>query len=357
MNGENFLDELAAKRSDTGPTFQLVRAADLKPRAPQWLIRGLLETETLALLFADPNVGKSFLALDWLCCITTGKQWHGNEVKQRPAVYVCGEGQNGVSRRLRAWQIRHGVDLSTAPLFVSTGPGALSDPLAFVNIESAIDAVAEEHGKPGIVVIDTVARNFGPGDENSTRDMTAFIAAADALRVNYGATVLLVHHTGHADKTRARGAMALKGALDAEYRLDRDELGTIRLEATKMKDASYPDPLAFRLATVELGIFDEDGEQVTSCVLDPTGYEPPPKKNKAGRGKWQTVALEALADLHARHRGNLEESGLDPSTARVSMQDWRDECLAKDMPRNRFADVKESLINAAKVTHEHGYVS
>jgi len=50
---------------------------------------------------------------------------------------------------------------------------------------------------------------------------------------------MLVHHTGHSEKQRARGSIALKGALDTEYRLDKvgDE---ITLTNTKMKDAEPP---------------------------------------------------------------------------------------------------------------------
>jgi hypothetical protein len=36
-------------------------------------------------------------------------------------------------------------------------------------------------------------------------------------------------------------------------------VGTVRFEATKMKDAPIPDPLAFHLRTVELGMTDDEG--------------------------------------------------------------------------------------------------
>ena len=52
--------------------------------------------------------------------------------------------------------------------------------------------------------------------ENSTQDMSRFVAACDAVRRRYGCTMLIIHHSGHGDKGRARGAIALKAALDAE---------------------------------------------------------------------------------------------------------------------------------------------
>ena len=70
--------------------------------------------------------------------------------------------------------------------------------------------------------------------------MGKFIAAIDSVKAEFsGSSIMLVHHTGHSEKQRARGSIALKGALDTEYRLDKvgDE---ITLTNTKMKDAEPP---------------------------------------------------------------------------------------------------------------------
>ncbi len=99
--------------------------------------------------------------------------------------------------------------------------------------------------------------------------MTKFVAALDAFRERYGCTILLVHHTGHSDKNRARGNMALKGALDAEYRVEKTGSGIV-IECTKMKDAPEPKPLHFSLASVKLAD-GQDGKPVTSAVLRPSG--------------------------------------------------------------------------------------
>ncbi len=87
-----------------------------------------------------------------------------------------------------------------------------------------------------MIVLDTLARNFGGGDENGTPGHEPLVLACDAVRNHYGCTVLVVHHSGHADKSRARGAIALKAALDAEYRLSNEV--TLLLTATKMKEPS-----------------------------------------------------------------------------------------------------------------------
>lgn len=334
--------------------FALRRAGELEPQAPQWIVYRILERDSLALGFGDPAVGKSFWAIDLVCSVATGHDYHGHKVRQSPVIYIAGEGQNGLARRLQAWSIRHGIDLSTAPLYISNGPAALCDALSVAEVMATVDALSEQD-PPGLVVLDTVARNFGPGDENSTQDMTAFIAAAEAIRTRYGCTVLLIHHTGHTDKTRARGAMALKGALDAEYRLEKDEAGVIRVEATKMKDAPPPEPMAFQLRTVELPLTDDEGEPVSSAVLDAVGYEAP-ERPKGRRGKWQKVALDLLQGLYQEHQENRAAAGYSPDDARVTVTQWREACLQQDMPKSRFYDVRDTLAAQSVIRIEHGYV-
>ncbi len=201
--------------SDKPRKLQLVRADLIQMRPPDWLLRGTLERDTLALIFGDPGSGKSFVAIDWACRIATQTPWRGNSVQSGSVVYIAGEGQQGFGRRIRAWSEYNGVDLAGIPLFVAPAI-AIPNPTELLTLAKAIDETA---GRPALIVLDTLARCFGGGDENSTQDMSQFISACDAIRRKYGSTILVVHHTGHSDKSRARGAIALKAALDAEYRL------------------------------------------------------------------------------------------------------------------------------------------
>ena len=344
-------DRLMQPTSQSTRGFRLLRADQLEFTPPQWLVRDHIEADSLALAFGDPASGKSFYAVSLACCVATGHRWYGHKVKAGPVVYVAGEGHNGLRRRMSAWEHEVGASLTDAPLFISTAPAALCDPASIADVLAAIADVKSQGEPPALVVIDTVARNFGPGDENSTRDMGAFIQAADTIRTQYGCTILLIHHTGHTDKGRARGAMALKGALDAEYRLDKDDDGVVRLEATKMKDASLPGPLAFRLQGVGLGVFDDEGVEATSAVLALTEYHP--KKPKSGPGKWQVVAIEKLEGLHREERENAIESGRDPNVASVPLEAWRAACQDAGMPRQRFSEAKRS----PAVRIEHGFVA
>ena len=269
-SGEETREQLATqsdppKAPEAPRTPLLIHAKRIELRRPKWLLRRILESGTLALIFGDPGCGKTFLALDWAARIATGTPWRGYPVKPAPVVYLAGESPQRLGRRLLAWQQLNRVSLAGAPLCIGHAV-AISEPKEVARLLRAIDSLPEP---PALIVLDNLARCFGAGDENSTQDMTRFIAGCDAIRRHCGASVLIVHYSGHGDKTRDCGAMTLKAALDAEYRLEQTGGGNLLLTATKMRDAEVPAPLGLRLEPVELpGMVDNFGNPVTSAAIE-----------------------------------------------------------------------------------------
>ena len=332
------------------PVFSLVRAGSLKPRPMDWLISELFERDSLLQIFGPPGGAKTFTVLDMACCIASDKDYHGRKVQPGPVVYVAGEGFNGLARRLKAWQIVNRVSLEDKPLYVSTMPAALLDP---VNVAAVMKAIDQTECKPVMVVLDTVARNFGPGDENSTQDMTQFVTACDQIRAAYQCTLGLIHHTGHQEQARGRGSSVLNGAIDASYRIIREDSGPVLVENTKMKDAIPPEPFAFKFETVELGFDNEDGTQATSAVLAPC---PMPTKAPKAKGKHQAHALEVLQRLINENRAELERDGMDPNQARVKRDDWRQACIDDGMHPPRFHDAEKSMKEKALIHQEFAWI-
>jgi hypothetical protein len=336
--------------------FQLRRVGSLEIRPPAWLVRDLIEADSLSLLFGDPAAGKSFAALDLAACIATGAAFHGRRVvKPGPAIYIAGEGHSGLARRLRAWRIARCVPLDDAPLFVSTLPASLCDPGTMGEVERVVALAAEEAGPPQILIFDTWSRNLG-GDENSSADTALAIAALDRLRAPWRAAGLAVHHVGHGEKVRARGSTVLRGAVDLELRVERGDDAIIRITCTKAKDIAPPAPMAFSLRDVDLGIVDEEGRPVVSAVLDEEDYQPE-EAPKAPSGKNQKAALEVLTAEIARHRKNVKDSGRDPSEARVSIDAWRDACGAAGIDRRRFSEAKLGLLDSKSIEIQGSFVA
>ena len=199
--------------------FQLIPASKLiaNRKPTNWLIKRYLEQGTEAALYSPPEHCKTFVAVDMGLCISAGIPWHGYAVQKGPVVYICGEGMAGISRRIAAWYQHHKIDAKEGtPFFVSNMAAQILDESSVQDIHQTAAAIVEEYGFLALLIIDTLNRNFGPGDENSTQDMTAFVSALDRLRGFLGCAVLVVHHTGLVDTERGRGSTALKGAMDFE---------------------------------------------------------------------------------------------------------------------------------------------
>ena len=71
--------------------------------APQWVVGGLLDLDSLALMYGRRGGYKSFLAVDMIASVAGGALWHGRSVEHAPAVYVVAEGAAGLGQRYASW--------------------------------------------------------------------------------------------------------------------------------------------------------------------------------------------------------------------------------------------------------------
>ena len=235
----------------------------------KWQIEGFLEQDATGVLFGPPGAFKSFLALDWALCTASGRDWNGHPVEQGTAIYVAGEGFNGLAKRVVAWGIRHNVDLKALPFYLTKKPIRLRDEDCAKDLREHIEKLTKGGDPARLIVIDTVARNFGPGDENSTSDMGDFVNRIDSeIRAPLGATVMPIHHTGHSNKDRMRGSNALEGAADFLFRLDKqDNNVNAVLTNTRQKNDELSPQMWFEAQSIMIGGFDTD---ITSLVLSKT---------------------------------------------------------------------------------------
>jgi len=346
------------REQEHGFRFQPIGGLLKTIHPPAWLVKGVIERDSLAVIYGEPGHGKSFIAMDLAATVATGTDWHKHQTTLGAVFYIAGEGVNGIARRFKAWEIDRGIDLSSAPLCVSSTPIALDDPGSALKVKQAITAMAEQQQQtPVLIVVDTLARNFA-GDENGTKDMNQFIRCMDAVRLAWKATILIVHHTGKDTNRGARGSSVLKAAIDTEFSASMDENKIICLQAHKMKEAELPRPMAFKLQGVQLLIVDEDGNDIWSCAPHLVGDDyKPPKKGSRGRGKNQTLARQILADLYLKQRQRLIDDDRDPDDAKVTIVDWREKCADTLIQRQRFTEIQKSLVEQGIIELIHPYVN
>ncbi len=256
--------------------MQLLSAVDVKDLPPpSYLIDPILPAGGLAVLFGRSSIGKTFVALDMALCVATGTDWlDGYPVKKGTAVYVMAEGTGGLGRRIRAWEIAHSIAINADARFVPE-PVQLKDPQ---EVKKFIALLKQLPGDPApvLVVIDTLARCFLGGEENSAKDMGLFIAGGDAIRKATSATVLVIHHPGRKED-HERGSTALRGAADVVMVTEPHPMTNGRwLKCEKPpRDGEPFAPIAFCLKTFELG------EGHTSCVVRATDSAGWPKLSAA----------------------------------------------------------------------------
>ncbi|MGR5195795.1 helicase RepA family protein, partial [Vibrio rotiferianus] len=243
--------------------------------------------------YGQSGARKSFIAIDISCAIATGSVWHNQKTRKGAVVYVAAEGQMGISKRVKAWEIKTGQQVTQ--LYILGQAVVMSEATARNNLIQAIQEI-EKHNeiKVELIVLDTLARNFS-GDENSPDAMGKFVRGCDFVKTSTGASVLAIHHSGK-DKSRGgRGHSSLHGAVDCEFQVSHDsKTGLTTLTNTKMKDAEEADDVIFDFQTVKLGITSEDGEPITSLAqLTPATF----KKKKSTKNDENNPVLNALREV------------------------------------------------------------
>lgn len=231
----------------------------------QWLIKDYFPTLSFGVVYGASGTLKSFQAIDIACCIATNKPWCEKEVESGAVVYVAAEGQIGISKRIKAWELANG--LCADNVFVLGNSVLLSEDSTQEQLITAIQQIEDSHNvKVQLLILDTLARCFS-GDENSSRDMGAFIAGCDKVKAATSASVLAVHHTGKDSSKGARGSSVLRAACDYEFHVKRNgQSKLLTFSNTKQKEGVEMARLELEMETVDLGIVCDNQRPITSLA-------------------------------------------------------------------------------------------
>lgn len=307
------------------------------------LVEGLLERGAMSVVYGESNSGKTFFALDVTLHIALAQDWHGRRVQGGAVVYVAAEGGGAIRKRLAAFRKHHGLDGREIPFALVPCPVNLLNPNADTTplIELIASVERATGAAPVCVVIDTLSRALGGGNENAPDDMGAFVRNVDRIRSATGAHLLIVHHSGKDKAKGARGHSSLRAATDTEI-----EIADQIARATKQRDMEAGRPIGFELVPVEIGQ-DSYGASVTSCIVRPrslTSAQAFGKRIAAG-----SVAAEALAAIE-----NLTMAGKPAPLA-----DCRDEFIRlheydRKKGRDYFRRGMKALQDAGRIEMKGG---
>lgn len=237
-------EELAATASQEsvdslmGEILSSEQLDDIQELEP--LIDGWLYKDSIARIVGESGSFKTFVALDMALSVSAGKSgWFGWDVAPGPVLYVAAEGARGIRSRVRAWEFEKNSGKRVKDFYIYPKPIQVlgTDWPAFIEICKKLGTA--------MVILDTQARVTVGVNENDNTDMGRVIDHAERLRRETGACVVLVHHTGY-DKSHARGATSVYGALQTELSVSRDGNDVV-LKAEKQKDSEELGPVNMKM--------------------------------------------------------------------------------------------------------------
>lgn len=333
------------------PRHELTWFDDIEDDAPKdWIIKGVVGAGEHAVISGLPGTGKSVVATDAACHVAAGMEWFGHPVEQGLVVYVAAERKKLTERRMMAFRKHHGV--SGLPLVVIGGRWDFTSSLADAGTLAILVRQAEEKcGQPCVwVIVDTLTRTFGPGDQNASKDMGRFVQSCDEIIRQTGAHLTIIHHTAWSGE-RGKGAIDLDGAVDSSFLVSKSgNVFTLKCDGTN--DGEEGTVATFTMKPVTLAV-DDAGDATTAPVVMPC-------ETLSGRFNSSGHARHVLAALHDAIAGEgVDAEGPNfPEGVKVVTDDqWRaayyesEPNVARGTMQKRFSRAKDDLITNGSVDH------
>jgi hypothetical protein len=251
--------------------FKIESWQSVKDEPVQWLIQDVIPEKSFVALYGPPASFKSFIAMDIAECIASGRPWLGKEINGTgPVLYIAGEGHGGIGARIAAIKQHHNTPDEAQVYVVRSQINLRSSVDDFTNLILAIDELVQGLGVDlRMIVIDTLARAFGGGNENSSDDMGAFIQATGKIQNRYKCSLMLLHHAGKDTTKGLRGHSSLLGAVDTQMEIMRfPETTKGLILMSKQKDGEDGQRYGFEAITVDIDRSDLGLENGSSLVIE-----------------------------------------------------------------------------------------
>lgn len=339
--GRERLKEETVVFGDTGWEFVTPVGMEYMP-PPEWVIRDLVEQNSLTILVAHGNQGKTLFALTRIYDLLADELYYretGYDSQLGTVLYFTQEGIYSLGARFGAWAEHRGLSeehkdyIKDKCLFHTHSrsfghnrkSGAFGEDLdMMVKIVQAV--------KPSLVVIDPWADYFNPGEENSNDDARGWIKRIRQEIINGneeidypGTSVLVLAHTSKSDKSASRGASALYDGADREYVIKAEfhkedgvdvNLRSIQVQCTKAKDGGRTGVQFYLCEEVEY-------EGRPRPVLRPVDRAEMVKDSVKGGSTKKSELYELLLEQGPTKKIQLVEAGWNENTVTKYLQELR----------------------------------
>jgi hypothetical protein len=300
----------------------------------RWIVPGLLGSSEFSCFFGEPGSGKSVLLGDCALHVAANARkplpWFGRTINGGLAVFFALERPLNVERRALAFRQSSGLD--DIPFAIVRGPVNFREPGTAAKILDTIRRAEDAFGcELALLSVDTVSAALCGGDENSPKDLGAFVSTMLSVLGHFDkAHITATHHQPH-DAARLRGHGVLLGAIDMTDEVVNDGR---RRSATVRKNNDGPEGarLAFTLRSVTIG-HDEAGTPTEAPLVVPDDSSEATSAQAQRKVKLPAgaqIALQALVEA-------VDEIGAEPPASNhippriraVTTAQWRDYCYRR----------------------------
>lgn len=341
------VDEFEVLEMPAGGKFKITSDDDFAAQESnlKWLVKGFLPKANLGVLFGESGSGKSFAMLDLSAAICRGMEfWNGHRVTKGRVLYVVAEGVSGFRQRIKAYCHQQAIPRIGMDVIYDVTPN-------LTNVAQITDLISEIRQREpyDLIVMDTFAQVMAGADENNGQDVGNALAQCKRIANRSGAMVLLVHHSGKDASKGSRGHSSIKAACDVEIKVERSN-DTRSITTSKMKDGVEGIGYLFSLHTVVLSQ-DEDGDDVTSCIVEfkGSGQVKPEAKKKTGANE-----LALLDALHNVLGLSSEAAGAETVKVQEEFCAQFDPAKRQSYKNQAFKRALETLLEKGDIFEEKG---
>lgn len=289
--------------------FSFEAFTDVTPSTRPMLVKNAWPMVGVAWIVGASGAAKTFVGLDALLKVAAGAPtvW-GRKAQQRGVIYVAAEDPDGCRARVKAWRVAKARDRER-PLPFKLVPQVVNlldkDDLLDFTAGALLEreVMKEEGADLGVICFDTFSCSIPGTDENSSADMSRATEALKALADELQCLVVAIAHFGKAGANGGiRGWSGLGYNADGIIVLERDEENPDlrHMLFDKVKNGVAKGRLDFTLEEVELGMFDDAGDPMTSCIVKFTQAAPEARmkrKPSPADKPPQKLILRALGQL------------------------------------------------------------
>ena len=252
---------------------------------PREIVPGIISEGETGMFPGPPGSGKSFAIIDWLARVVRDLPFLGQPVLQGGVIYVTGEGQGGLAKRIAALIAELDLEATSPFIYMHRMPHLLdpqqvSDFIAAVKLRTANWTVPIR-----IIAFDTFNRAIVGGSESEGKDVARALEADNEIKRAFSCATMFAHHPGKAEGNDIRGHSSILGDTDV-IGVFNGKTGVRSITIKKNKDGEDGGVFGYSLRQVYLGTHRRTGKPVTTCVVDWVSPDVAKAMKSSGTGKW-----------------------------------------------------------------------